>query len=63
MLMMLLMLVSNYTASAQEKKNFEFRAAWVATVDNIDWPSKKGLPVIRRRQSLFVSLICIKQTV
>lgn len=21
----------------------EFRAAWVATVDNIDWPSKKGL--------------------
>lgn len=32
-------------ASAQEKKNYEFRAAWVATVDNIDWPSKKGLPV------------------
>ena len=32
-------------ASAQEKKNHEFRAAWVATVDNIDWPSKKGLPV------------------
>lgn len=30
---------------AQQKKNFEFRAAWVATVDNIDWPSKKGLPV------------------
>lgn len=23
----------------------EFRAAWIATVDNIDWPSKKGLPV------------------
>ena len=22
----------------------EFRAAWVATVDNIDWPSKPGLP-------------------
>ncbi len=22
---------------------YEFRAAWVATVDNIDWPSKKGL--------------------
>jgi uncharacterized lipoprotein YddW (UPF0748 family) len=22
----------------------EFRAAWIATVDNIDWPSKKGLP-------------------
>ena len=24
---------------------YEFRAAWVASVDNIDWPSKKGLPV------------------
>jgi len=23
---------------------YEFRAAWIATVDNIDWPSKKGLP-------------------
>jgi len=23
----------------------EFRAAWIATVDNIDWPSKPGLPV------------------
>ena len=25
---------------------YEFRAAWVATVNNIDWPSKKGLPVV-----------------
>ncbi|MBE0666423.1 MAG: family 10 glycosylhydrolase, partial [Bacteroidales bacterium] len=23
----------------------EFRAAWVATVANINWPSKPGLPV------------------
>lgn len=23
----------------------EFRGAWVATVDNIDWPSKPGLPI------------------
>lgn len=22
---------------------YEFRAVWIATVDNIDWPSKKGL--------------------
>jgi uncharacterized lipoprotein YddW (UPF0748 family) len=22
---------------------YEFRAAWIATVDNIDWPSRKGL--------------------
>ncbi|MCG9894934.1 MAG: family 10 glycosylhydrolase [Fimbriimonadaceae bacterium] len=31
-------------ASAQEfRLPREFRAAWVATVDNIDWPSKPGL--------------------
>ncbi len=26
----------------------EFRAAWVATVANIDWPSKKGLPMAQQ---------------
>ncbi|HYJ37002.1 MAG TPA: family 10 glycosylhydrolase [Chitinophagaceae bacterium] len=25
------------------QSKYEFRAAWIATVDNIDWPSKKGL--------------------
>ena len=44
MLLMMLMLLVSFSLSAQEKK-YEFRAAWVATVDNIDWPSKKGLPV------------------
>ena len=27
----------------------EFRAAWVATVANIDWPSRPGLPAIQQR--------------
>jgi uncharacterized lipoprotein YddW (UPF0748 family) len=30
----------------------EFRAAWVATVDNIDWPSKRGLPVAQQQAEL-----------
>ena len=30
----------------------EFRAAWVATVDNIDWPSRKGLPVQQQKKEL-----------
>lgn len=30
----------------------EYRGAWVATVDNIDWPSKPGLPVERQKQEL-----------
>jgi uncharacterized protein YbbC (DUF1343 family)/uncharacterized lipoprotein YddW (UPF0748 family) len=32
---------SGRTPSAER----EFRAAWVATVDNINWPSKPGIPV------------------
>lgn len=30
----------------------EFRGAWVATVDNIDWPSRKGLPTSKAREEL-----------
>ncbi len=30
----------------------EFRAVWVATVANIDWPSKPGLPVEQQRQEM-----------
>src|SRR2546423_14798205 len=31
--------------SASNSPKYEFRAAWIATVSNIDWPSQKGLPV------------------
>ena len=30
----------------------EFRAAWVATVANIDWPSKKGLTVAQQKKEI-----------
>ena len=30
----------------------EFRAAWIATVANIDWPSKKGLTVAQQQQEI-----------
>jgi uncharacterized lipoprotein YddW (UPF0748 family) len=30
----------------------EFRAAWVATVENIDWPSKRGLPTEQQQTEL-----------
>ncbi len=36
-------------AQAQSPKR-EFRAAWVATVANIDWPSKQGLPAIEQQE-------------
>ena len=31
-------------AKAQKPPQYEFRGVWIATVENIDWPSKKGLP-------------------
>jgi uncharacterized lipoprotein YddW (UPF0748 family) len=34
----------------------EFRAAWVATVGNIDWPSRKGLPTDRQKDELLAIL-------
>ncbi len=30
----------------------EFRAAWIATVANIDWPSRKGLPTEQQQNEL-----------
>lgn len=34
----------------------EFRAAWIATVHNIDWPSKPGLPVAEQQAELIALL-------
>jgi uncharacterized lipoprotein YddW (UPF0748 family) len=34
----------------------EFRGVWVATVSNIDWPSKRGLPVEQQKQELLAIL-------
>lgn len=36
------------TGSAQPK--YEYRGAWIATVVNIDWPSKKGLTTAQQKQ-------------
>ncbi|GAC1379448.1 MAG: family 10 glycosylhydrolase [Ginsengibacter sp.] len=35
---------------------YEFRGVWVATVDNIDWPSKKNLTT-EQQQSEFIKLL------
>ena len=38
----------------------EFRAAWIATVANIDWPSKPGLPSIEQQQEFIQRLDQLK---
>ena len=41
---------------SQSSLQYEFRAVWVATVENIDWPSKKGLPVAQQKAE-FIKLL------
>jgi uncharacterized lipoprotein YddW (UPF0748 family) len=40
------------TSADVPKPPREFRAVWIATVDNIDWPSKPGLPVEEQKAEL-----------
>lgn len=42
--------------SAQKPPQYEFRGVWIATVENIDWPSKKGLPVEKQKEE-FIQLL------
>jgi uncharacterized lipoprotein YddW (UPF0748 family) len=46
---------SNF-ASAEIPPKYEFRAAWVATVNNIDWPSKPGLSIQQQKEEAIALL-------
>lgn len=48
------------TATAQQSPNYEFRGVWVATVENIDWPSKRGIPVAQQKEE-FIRLLDMHQ--
>ncbi|SFW42064.1 glycoside hydrolase family 10 protein [Chitinophaga sancti] len=45
---------------AQLPPKREFRAVWIATVENIDWPSRRGLPVEQQKQE-FITLLNTQQ--
>ena len=51
-------LVSSTSTSAADVPvpRREFRAAWIATVANIDWPSRPGLPADRQQAELMTLL-------
>ena len=46
---------------AVPKLKREFRGAWMATVHNIDWPSKPGLPVKQQKEELLQILELVKK--
>jgi uncharacterized lipoprotein YddW (UPF0748 family) len=51
---------NNSPAADQPKAATEFRAAWVATVANINWPSKPGLSVEDQQKEAIVLLDFLK---
>jgi uncharacterized lipoprotein YddW (UPF0748 family) len=54
------LLVSNSVASAQYDGKHEWRAVWIATVNNIDWPSKPGLSSQEQQKELIAYLDLFK---
>jgi uncharacterized lipoprotein YddW (UPF0748 family) len=54
----LVLFVLTAAARAAEKPDVqrEFRGVWIATVQNIDWPSRPGLPVNQQKQELLALL-------
>ncbi len=50
-LISMLFITSWHNSNAQElNPKYEFRGVWVATVNNIDWPSKKGLSIQEQKK-------------
>ena len=58
--LIILLLFTTVHVFAQVPKR-EFRAAWIATVSNIDWPSKPGLPAIQQQQEFIARLDQLKE--
>ena len=55
-LLLFLLLDFQITDAQWSSPNFEFRGVWVASVDNIDWPSKKTLAVADQKDE-FIRLL------
>ena len=59
-LLLFLLLDFQITDAQWSSPNFEFRGVWVASVDNIDWPSKKTLSVPKQKEE-FIRLLEMHQ--
>ncbi len=59
MIWLLTLLVSG-NLLAQNPPQYEFRAVWIATVENIDWPSKRTLSVAQQKAE-FIALLTMHQ--
>ncbi|MES2701274.1 MAG: family 10 glycosylhydrolase [Bacteroidota bacterium] len=55
---LLLLSFANHSNAQTPKR--EFRGAWIATVANIDWPSRPGLPAVEQQQQFIHRLDQLK---
>ncbi len=53
---LLLFIVKTVVVADSKSPQREFRAVWIATVENTDWPSEKGLPVEKQKKELLQML-------
>jgi uncharacterized lipoprotein YddW (UPF0748 family) len=61
LLLLLLIMSINFPAQTTPKVEREFRAVWMATVDNIDFPSKKTLTINEQKAELIRDLELAKK--
>lgn len=61
-LLTLSFIFSNTIYAQQPSPKRETRAVWIATVGNIDWPSKRGLSAQQQQQEYIQHLNFLKQT-
>ena len=58
---LLLFIILSWSVQAQKNPLREFRAAWVATVANIDWPSRKDLSTEEQKREIIYLFDLLKQ--
>ncbi|GGH77642.1 uncharacterized lipoprotein YddW (UPF0748 family) [Filimonas zeae] len=59
-LICVLLAMNIVTGFAQYSPKYEFRGVWIATVENIDWPSRKGLSVAQQKAE-FIRILDMHQ--
>ena len=60
-IILLLLVLVSVTSFSQSSPKREFRGIWVATVANIDWPTKRNASSEEQKQELITQLETIKQ--
>jgi uncharacterized lipoprotein YddW (UPF0748 family) len=60
--LLLLLLLNTYILQAQVAPKYELRAAWVATIGNIDWPSNASKADMYLQQQEYITLLNTMQS-